>query len=573
MTNLSNFDPFLDWNVEFIDNAVVLKKGTDKSLYMLNDEHKTPFKMYFLGTFDIYKAMDLKLKYNDYIYITDDNNYDYGRKLFSINDDCKINVLMKKLNKQIPQTFTNEELNKLLAMTLSESKINLKQLNDYPIYYNYIINLINKQKRKIDESEQLMNKLKEYIMMNQNKDKTLLRFDLHSKKEYNKLLDKHKIELDDYIKKPRKVKTITIKKNEANFIGPDSKGGQDITDFLKNPPTRDLQNNIKLFEYFFDRKPSDYEIQLLNVHEPQFNIRKQIKNYQFKTYSRIPGGFIGDIFFNKSKFACLLLININTRKAYAYALNNVEVYEVNPDSKGSQIKPIGGQKNDYGNREYTITYSTTNKKTTSNLINVFNKFLNDIDHKPKARTLKEAKITSLRFDNESAVKSKQFQTMLRNNGITFVPVVEGSHTSLSLIDRLCRTIRDISYNMGIKILTQNDINKVLNVYNNMYHSSLSKILGKKITPNEVNNSPELEQQIINYCIDYNKQLKVLHPEIELQVGQICKVYQPFDKFKKRRRLLKKDYYKIVNKTGNIYTVQNMRNNKKIDVPRYFIYDI
>lgn len=515
------------WNVEFIDNSVVLKKGTtDKSIYMLNDEHKTPFKMNFLGTFNEYKVMDLKLKYNDYVYEKDDD--DYSTRLFSINNYCKINMLMKKLNKQIPQIFTNEELN----------KINLKQLNDYPIYYNYITNLINEQKRKIDESKQLMNKLKEYVLMNPNLDKTLLKFDLHTKREYNKLNDIHKIELDNYINNRRKVKTITIKKNE------------DINDFLQNPPTRDLQNNIKLFEYFFDRKPSDYETQLLNVHEPQFNIRKQIKKYQFKTYSRIPGGFIGDIFFNKSKFACLLLININTRKAYAYALNNVE------------IKPIG-KENDYGNREYTITYSTTNKKTTSNLINVFNQFLNDIDRK----------ITSLRFDNESAVKSKQFQTMLRNNGITFIPVVEGSHTSLSLIDRLCRTIRDISYNMGIKILTQNDINKILNIYNNMYHSSLSKMLGKKITPNEVNNSPELEQQIINYCIDYNKQLKVLHPEIELQVGQICKVYQPFDKFKKRRRLLKKDYYKIVNKTGNIYTVQNVRNNKKIDVPRYFIYDI
>ena len=547
MMNLSNSGPSVlnnEWNVEFIDNAVVLRKGTDKRIYMLNDEHKTPFKMYFLGTFDIYKAMDLKLKYNDYIYEKDDYTDDYILKMYSINDDCKINVLMKKLNKQIPQTFTNEELN----------KINLKQLNDYPIYYNYIINLINKQKRKIDESEQLMNELKKYVLMNQNRDKTLLKMDLRNK-GFDKLLNNHKIELNDYINNKRKIKTITIKKNE------------DINDFLKNPPTRDLQNNIKLFEYFFNRKPNDYEIQLLNVHEPQFNIRKQIKNYQFKTYSRVPGGFIGDIFFNKSKFACLLLININTRKAYAYALNNVEVYKVNPDSKGNQVKPkarVPKEAKPIGqNEEYTITYSTTNKKTTTNLINVFKQFLNDINHK----------ITSLRFDNESAVKSKQFQTMLRNNGIKFIPVVEGSHTSLSLIDRLCRTIRDISYNMGIKILTQNDINKVLNVYNNMFHSSLSKILGKKITPNEVNDNPELEQQIINYCIDYNKQLKVLHPEIELQVGQICKVYQPFDKFKKRRRLLKKDYYKIVNKTGNIYTVQNVRNNKKIDVPRYFIYDL
>lgn len=514
----------VEWNVEFIDNAVVLRKGTNEAIYMLNDQSKKkPFEMEFLGTFDLFDYRNLELNYYEYIYVTDGDS----RQMFSINDDCKINVLMKKLNKQIPQIFTNEELN----------KINLKQLNDYPIYYNYITNLINEQKRKIDESKQLMNELKNYVLMNPNRDKTLLKFDLEHKGFY-KLLDKHKIELNDYINNKRKIKTITIKKNE------------DVNDFLQNPPTRDLQNNIKLFEYFFDRKPNDYEIQLLNVHEPHFNIRKQIKKYQFKTYSRIPGGFIGDIFFNKSKFACLLLININTRKAYAYALNNVEV------------KPLD-KENDYGNQLYTITYSTTNKKTTTNLINVFNKFLNDIDHK----------ITSLRFDNESAVKSKQFQTMLRNNKITFIPVVEGSHTSLSLIDRLCRTIRDISYNMGIKIINQDSINKILNIYNNMYHSSLSKILNKKITPNEVNNSPELEQQIINYCIDYNKQLKVLHPEIELQVGQICKVYQPFDKFKKRRRLLKKDYYKIVNKTGNIYTVQNVRNNKKIDVPRYFIYDI
>ena len=515
----------VNWNVEFIDDSVVLRKGTDKRIFMLNDEYKKPFEMEFLGTFKEYEAMYLELKYDEYIYVKYDN---YETEMFSINDNCKINVLMKKLNEQIPKTFTNEELN----------KIDLSKLNDYPIYYNYIIKLIDKQKHKIDESEQIMNELKNYVLMNRTRDKTLLRFDLHTKREYNKLLLNHKIKLDNYIDESRKIKTITIKKNE------------NINDFLQNPPTRDLQNNIKLFEYFFNRKPSDYEIQLLNVHEPQFNIRKQIKKYQFKTYSRVPGGFIGDIFFNKSKFACLLLININTRKAYAYALNNVEV------------KPIG-QKNDYGNQEYTITYSTTNKKTTSNLINVFKQFLNDIDHK----------ITSLRFDNESAVKSKQFQIMLQNNKIKFIPVVEGSHTSLSLIDRLCRTIRDISYNMGIKILTQNDINKILNVYNNMYHSSLSKMLGKKITPNEVNEHPELEQQIINYCIDYNKQLKVLHPEIELQVGQICKVYQPFDKFKKRRRLLKKDYYKIVNKTGNIYTVQNVRNNKKIDVPRYFIYDI
>lgn len=68
MTNLSNSGT--NWNIEFIDDSVVLKKGTsqfighdsknpNETIYMLNDEHKTPFKMYFLGTFDIYiKVLD-----------------------------------------------------------------------------------------------------------------------------------------------------------------------------------------------------------------------------------------------------------------------------------------------------------------------------------------------------------------------------------------------------------------------------------------------------------------------------------------------------------------------------------
>ena len=147
MMNLSNSGPNVlnnDWNVEFIDDSVVLKKGTNETLYMLNDYHKKPFEMEFLGTFDILDTMGLELKYDEYIYIDND---DYRRKMFSINDNCKINVLMKKLNKQIQQTFTNEELNKINVDSSS-------QLNDYPIYYKCIIELINKQKHKINDSEQ-----------------------------------------------------------------------------------------------------------------------------------------------------------------------------------------------------------------------------------------------------------------------------------------------------------------------------------------------------------------------------------------------------------------------------------
>lgn len=410
------------------------------------------------------------------------------------------------------------------------------EIYPYPESIFYPINKVFREDYLKINSYKSIPSIKNYQVISSNL--TLRKYLEDLKLQRIKDLSKQNLVNKEEVNHNQKVETVIIEQ------------GDELNDFLKNPPTRDLQNNIKLFKYFFNREPTEYETQLLDIDEPYFNIHDQIKKYQFKTYSQVPGGYIGDIFFNKSKFACLLLININTRKAYGYALNNVE------------IKPLP-QTNDYGKQEYTIVYSTTNKKTTINLIDVFKKFLKDIKYK----------ITSLRFDGESAIKSKMFQNLLQNNKIKFIPVIKDSHTSLGLIDRLCRTIRDISYNTRTKILTQKDIDKILNIYNNMYHSTLSKMLNKKITPNEVSNNPKLEQQVINYCMDYNNQLKVLYPDINLTVGQICKIYQPFDKFKKRRRLLKKDYYKIVNKTGNIYTVQNMRNNKKINVPRYFIYNI
>lgn len=480
------------------------------------------------------KMYSVKLsKYNTPILLDDDN------REYMFNKDNKL-IRINEIG-----YFTKDEFREDYSYELKNNEFYRveDEIYPYPESIFYPINKVFREDYTRINSYNSIPSIKKYQVKSSNlilrkylEDLKLQRIKDLSKQVYQ---SKHSSDsLEDKYNQSQKVETVIIDH------------GDEIDDFLKNPPTRDLQNNIKLFKYFFNREPNDYETQLLDVHEPQFNIHDQIKKYQFKTYSQVPGGYIGDIFFNKSKFACLLLININTRKAYGYALNDVE------------IKPLS-QTNDYGNQEFEIIYSTTNKKTTINLIDVFKKFLNDINYK----------ITSLRFDGESAIRSGLFQTLLQNYRIKFIPVIKDSHTSLGLIDRLCRTIRDISYNIRIKILTQKDIDKILNIYNNMYHSSLSKMIGKKITPNEVSKDPKLEQQIINYCMDYNNQLKVLYPEINLSIGQICKVYQPFDKFKKRRRLLKKDYFKIINKTGNIYTVQNMRNNKKIYVPRYFIYHI
>ena len=60
------------------------------------------------------------------------------------------------------------------------------------------------------------------------------------------------------------------------------------------------------------------------------------------------------------------------------------------------------------------------------------------------RTLQALEV--LRFDNEPAIQSKQFQQLLKDNNIYFQLTIANMHTSLALIDRVCRTIRDIAFN-------------------------------------------------------------------------------------------------------------------------------
>ena len=83
-------------------------------------------------------------------------------------------------------------------------------------------------------------------------------------------------------------------------------------------------------------------------HYNNFNIKESKKQYSLKTYSKISHSYIGDIFFQSKDFAFLLLININTRYAYAYKLGLIEEREIiNVDENY---------------KEYEIKYATKGKK-------------------------------------------------------------------------------------------------------------------------------------------------------------------------------------------------------------------
>ena len=204
--------------------------------------------------------------------------------------------------------------------------------------------------------------------------------------------------------------------------------------------------------------------------------------------------------------------------------------------------------------------------------------------------MKICKVNILRFDGEKGVQSKSFKELLKNNDVKFIPAKTEAHTSLSLIDRLCRTLRDIAFNLGYYdykngqegegIVTEIQMNKVLNYYNTSRHETLSQTLFKAypelkevydfISPWIMeNNDYDLETKFVKECIKHNLAI-TSQDGYYLNKNDLVQVYNNSNKLEKKRTKILKDHYKIINKEGNIYKLQNLSNNKTIFKPRYQI---
>ena len=333
--------------------------------------------------------------------------------------------------------------------------------------------------------------------------------------------------------------------NEIKFNLPFNQANNK-TDWLKSSLPYRSPNKIKglYFNKFGKKDISINDIKQNIEHYNNFNIKQNQKKFSLKTYSNIFHSFIGDIFFESNIAAFLLLININTRKAYAYQLGKIDCKD--------EIDLVNGVE------KIVYQYAIGGKKTTTELIKAFNKHL-----------LNE-KINILKFDGESAIKSLEFQQFLKDHNIKFIKTTPNSHTSLSIIDRLCKTIREIAFNLRCEpILTQNQMNTILNYYNNMRHEGLTKILRKKVCPNDLSNNPDLEKQYVIECEKYN--LAIMNQkDFELNNGDEVKIVNVGGKLNKKRSILSKDHYKVVGYNGNIVKLKNMKNGNIEYRPRFYI---
>ena len=208
-----------------------------------------------------------------------------------------------------------------------------------------------------------------------------------------------------------------------------------------------------------------------------FPLKQNIKHYQLHKVAEKNTWMIDLMFCGKLGY--LVAINVNTKYLFVELLNDV----------------VGENEFSKGTIKSTVSY-----------LRALNRMIE-----------KGANVKHLTGDGEGSFNSKlAWETFYNSRGIDFKPVtrqVMGNypdfmkkeqedvkndplHSSLGIIDRVIRTIRDMAYNMKIGVITPEVMNEIVNQYNNAPHRGLSKWAGFSVTPKMVNDDPELE----NYSI-------------------------------------------------------------------------
>jgi hypothetical protein len=110
------------------------------------------------------------------------------------------------------------------------------------------------------------------------------------------------------------------------------------------------------------------------------------------------------------------------------------------------------------------------------------------------------KIRFLQCDGEKAFNSEFTVEFLNRHDITLIPVVmrhplenpqwnewapiprEPNHTSLSLVDRMCRTLRDMAFNVEVRRIYPAIMRTLTLMYNGAPHRTLTKIMRFPVSP-------------------------------------------------------------------------------------------
>ena len=249
-----------------------------------------------------------------------------------------------------------------------------------------------------------------------------------------------------------------------------------------------------------------------------------------------------DLMFENRKYCYLIAININTRKLW---VENTNIKTSDDDFERAAIK------------------------CTENIIDAFYRMMErgmkvkyvkgDNDKSFNSVMAKRFfKENEIQFFGASLQKTKYPNFMKKLNMVKAIKP-EPLHSSLSLVDRVIRTIRDLAYNMQIGEITPKIMKRIEWIYNNAPHKILSKYAGIQVTPDEVDNDEELES-FINRRIRQDNYNIVNSYGFNIPEGSKVSVYNERNDKAKRRSEIQPGNYTILKRNGNLYEIMDEDGN-------------
>ena len=141
------------------------------------------------------------------------------------------------------------------------------------------------------------------------------------------------------------------------------------------------------------------------------------------------------------------------------------------------------------------------------------------------------------------------------------------HSSLAILDRAIRTIRDLAFNMKVGIITPKIMSIIVWQYNNAPHATLSKYAGYPVSPNEVDNDEDLEKFIVRRIQQENYNIMSQYG-FNLKDGMNVKVYNNRSTMGKRRSNIEPGKWKVNKRIGSLFEVIDENTGEKENKSRY-----
>ena len=234
-------------------------------------------------------------------------------------------------------------------------------------------------------------------------------------------------------------------------------------------------------------------------------------------YSKHPNAYQMDTFFyREEKTPYLMIININSRKAYAYKMTD---------------------------------------KGAGEVLKALNKFINEVQV-----------IYSIISDQDKAYLSNAVLSFMKDHNIIYRTTTDNDHDKLAIINRFMRTIRDL------RDRNEGDILDIVDAYNDMPHRSLGNKAPKDFTDEDERKYIEQQNQNNPYDFQPNEKVRVVldsNPFAKKR-SNVSKVSYVIDSRVGNQFLIKASDgsvdlipgYKLVRSRLNVPQAQTIKNSKR-----------